>query len=354
MTRDTIALARERLAAWLPGARIRRAPETADAVLVWRGPQGTVRYVIEFKNHLPQQDIQVLAHRLERQATALPKTKATTRPLLLAPYVPPKQAAFLRGRGIDYADDAGNVHLKAPGVLVQIEGKRPGPAKTVKDGITKGWVKVTLAGLLNPALFEGPYHQLAAAAGVTPPTVMTCLRDLERRGLLDVRGRRRRLIGRQELLPLWIQGYVNTLRPRLPERRFRLLTAPHPQKGLDRLKDGLKAHGIAWCLTGAAAALQLTHYYETGVTEIYAAPRTITDTVARELKAQPTEGDANLVVIEPPIPGIVREQDVQEPLLPAAPALLAYAELRYHATAQADEAAELLLPLIEGRHGATT
>jgi hypothetical protein len=352
---DVEALARERLMTWLPGAKIERPPDAAvDAILVWKGPKGIVRYALEFKKHLPQQDIQVLARRLEHQAKKLPTTKAIARPLLLAPYVPPKQAAFLRGRGIDYADEVGNAHLQAPGVLVHIEGKRPGVTPTARGGITKGWVKVVLAGLLNPELFEGPYHRLAVAAGVTPPTVMTCLRDLKRRGLLDTRGPRRRLVGRRELLPLWTEAYVNTLRPRLPERRFRMLMGNDVQTGLTRINDVLKAHRITWCLTGAAAAFELTHYYRTNVTEIYAAPRAITDLIARELKAQPTQGEANFVVIEPPIPGVVPEPGGGKTDLPMAPALLAYAELRFHGTGQADEAAQLLLPLIEGRDDATT
>jgi hypothetical protein len=40
--------------------------------------------------------------------------------------------------------------------------------------------------------------------------------------------------------------------------------------------------------------------------------------------------------------------------LPMAPALLAYAELRFHGTGQADEAAGLLLPLIDDGDDATT
>ena len=355
MPTEPETFARERLMEWLPGARIERTPRTAvHAVLVWQGPRGTVRYLLEFKKHLPQQDIHVLARRLEHRAKDLPKTKAVARPLLLAPYVPAKQAAFLRARGIDYADEVGNAHLQAPGVLVHIEGKRPGVTTPVRGGITKGWVKVTLAGLLNPALFQGPYHQLATAAGVTPPTVMTCLRDLQRRGLIDGRGPRRRFVGRRELLPLWTHAYVNTLRPRLVERRFRMLMGDDARAGLTRMHDVLRAHGVAWCLTGAAAALQLTRYYRAGVTEIYAAPRAITDAIARELKAQPTEGDANFVVIEPPIPGLVPEPADRKAPLPMAPPLLAYAELRFQGGGQADEAAELLLPLIEGRDDATT
>lgn len=326
----------------------------ADGVLVWQGPRGAVRWVLDFTNHLPQQDIQLLANRLEQLVETLPRVKAPTRVLLLAPYVPPKQAEFLRRRGIDYADDAGNVHLDAPGVLIHVEGKRPDRATAKPGGITKGWVKVVLAGLLQPALFEGPYHELAAAAGVTAPTVMTCLRDLQRRGLLDARGRHRRtLIGRRDLLPLWTHAYVNTLRPRLDERRFRLQKAV-PEELLHRVQDVLKTHRIAWCTTGATAALALTHYYQTDVTEIYAAPGAITDAVARELKGQPTPGDANLIVIQPPIPNLVRHATQDEATVPTAPALLAYAELRYHGTGQASEAAELLLRSIEAPLNAAT
>ncbi len=319
---------------------------------MWQGPRGAVRWLLEFKKHLPQQDIQVLANRLEQLVETLPRRKATTRALLLAAYVPPKQAEFLRRRGIDYADDAGNVHLDAPGVLIHVEGKRLDRANAKPGCITKGWVKVVLAGLLQPTLFEGPYHELAAAAGVTAPTVMTCLRDLQRRGLLDARGRRRRLIAHRELLPLWTHAYVNTLRPGLEERRFRLQKAV-PQELLHRVRDVLKAHHIPWCATGATAALALTHYYKTDVTEIYAAPGAITDAVARELRAQPTPDEANLVFIEPPIPNLVRHAAREAATFPTAPALLAYAELRYHGTGQANDAAELLLPLIEAPHATT-
>ena len=147
---------------------------------------------------------------------------------------------------------------------MHIEGKRPVVTTTARRGITKGWVKVTLAGLLNPALFEGPYHHLAVAAGVTPPTVMTCLRDLQRRGLLHAAATNTTIGRSRQLLPLWTEAYVNTLRPRLAERRFRMLTGDDAQLGLKRIDDVLKAHRVAWCLTGAAAALQLTHYYRSG------------------------------------------------------------------------------------------
>jgi hypothetical protein len=345
--------AQELLEKWLPGADvIQRQGKAVDTVLVWRGPKGIVRYLLEFKNHLPQQDIQVVAHQLEQLTRGLPKTKTVKKALLLAPYIPPRQAEFLRRRGIDYADEAGNVHLDARGIFVHVEGKRLD--RLIRPGtITKAWVKVTLAGLLNPILFDRPYHQLAAAAGVTPPTVMSCLRDLERRGVLDRRGRRRRLVGRKEVVPLWTQAYVNVLRPRLPERQFRVLQAEDVAETLKRVNDVLMHHEIPWCATGAAAALQLTHYYQTNVVEIYATQRAITDPIARELQAQPTKGEANFVVIEPPIPTLLAGAEAQQAAIPIAPPVLVHAELRYHGTEQANDAAELLLPLIEAQNAHT-
>jgi hypothetical protein len=84
-----------------------------------------------------------------------------------------------------------------------------------------------------------------------------------------------------------------------------MLKTDHPEGILARVNKVLTAHAIPWCATGAAAALQLTHYYQTGLTEIYAPPRAITDPVARELRAQPTKGDADLILIEPPIPAVL-------------------------------------------------
>jgi hypothetical protein len=146
---------------------------------------------------------------------------------------------------------------------------------------------------------------------------------------------------------LWANAFVHTLRPRLAERRFRIPKAATPNEPLTRLQNVLKAHDVAWCTTGATAALELTHYYQTDVLEIYAEPGAMTNLILRELKAQPTADEANLIVIEPPIPDLMRNAAEQGEPFPVAPALLAYAELRYHETDQAAEAAELLLPLIE-------
>jgi hypothetical protein len=66
--------------------------------------------------------------------------------------------------------------------------------------------------------------------------------------------------------------------------------------------------------------------------------------VQKALVAQPAAREGNLLVIEPPGPLAV--PDAIDETIPAAPDLLAYAELRYRGTGQAAEAADLLLPRV--------
>jgi hypothetical protein len=68
--------------------------------------------------------------------------------------------------------------------------------------------------------------------------------------------------------------------------------------------------------------------------------------VQKALVAQPAVREGNLLVIEPPGPLAI--PDAIDETVPAAPDLLAYAELRYRGTGQATEAAELLLPRVLG------
>jgi hypothetical protein len=114
----------------------------------------------------------------------------------------------------------------------------------------------------------------------------------------------------------------------------------------DRLSEVLGARGTRWALTGADAAQRRTHFFRAEETEIYARIDAFEDRATlKALVAQPAARAGNLVVIEPPVPEATRPPDtVNGP--PVTPDLIAYAELRYRATAQALEAAEILLPTV--------
>jgi len=292
---------------WMPKAEIRRPAKPLarfDGIVTWRTAGGTIRYLVEEKRHLRHQDVAVIVDQLNRRRADLPAEHAEDRLLLLAPHVRAQQAAALERGKIDYLDLAGNVHLNAP------------------------------------------YRILAEEADVALGTIAKCMNDLALRGLLLDRKDGRTVPDRQALVALWVQAYVEGLRPKLKERRFQVRAEDKPQIWA-RLRAALAERGQPWALTGADAAELRTHFFRADETEIYAPIRAIEERdVQRALVAQPAVRGGNLLIIEPPgplaVPATVDEA------IPVAPDLLAYAELRYRGTGQALEAAELLLPKVLG------
>lgn len=341
-------LYRPALQKWMPTAEIHppgKALARFDGVVTWRTVGGTLRYLVEEKRHLRHQDVGVVVDQLNRRRADLPPEHAGDRLLLLAPHVRPQQAAVLERAEVDYMDLAGNVHLQAPGLFVHVEGRQPPKELAAAPGRPqKGWVKAVMAILIRPELANAPYRTLAEQADVALGTVGGCMNDLAIRGLLLDGEDGRRVADRQALVALWVQAYVEGLRPKLKERRFQV-RAEGKQEIWTRLQPVLAEREQPWALTGADAAGRRAHFFRAEETEIYAPVRALEDRETQKaLVAQPAIRGGNLLVIEPPGPLAIPVY--AEGGFPVAPDLLAYAELRYRGTEQALEAAELLLPRI--------
>ena len=112
---------------------------------------------------------------------------------------------------------------------------------------------------------------------MTPPSrptsrsvrVAACIQDLIARGLLVEAKDRRVVPDRQQLVALWVQAYVDVLRPKLTERRFQVRAETKPEIW-ERLGDVLGKRDVRWALTGADAAERTTNYFHAEDTEIYA------------------------------------------------------------------------------------
>ncbi len=335
---------------WIPHAELRPVGDLArfDGILTGRAAGRTVRYLVEERRHLRHQDVGVVIDQLNRRRAELPRKHAADRILLLAPHVRPQQAEALERTGIDYLDLAGNAHLTAGGLFVHVEGRKPPKeAPGALERPQRGWIKAVMAILIRPDLADAPFRMLAKDADVALGTVARCMNDLARRGLLLDRKDGRTIADRQTLVALWVQAYVEALRPRLKERRFQVHADGKAQLR-DRLRAVLAGRGQPWALTGADAAERLTHFFRAEETEIYAPPEVFDDRdTQRALIAQPAARGGNLLVIEPPGPLAIPNAVIGE-TVPAAPVILAYAELRYRGTGQALEAAGLLLPEVLG------
>lgn len=332
---------------WMPKAQIRplHGPGRFDGVLAWKTPGHAIRYLIEEKRHLPHQDIGVVVQRLNRQRAALPRGERDGRILLLAPHVRAEQAAVLEGAGIDYLDLAGNAHLQPPGLFVHIEGRRApkAAARAIRRPQT-AWVKTIMALLIKPELVRAPYRALAQEADVALGTLPASMNDLKARGLLLDTGAGRTLTDREALVALWVQAYVDVLRPKLGECRLQI-RATGKDEIWKRFQTVLGKRRQPWALTGSDAAGRRAHYFRARETEIYAPVRALEDRETQKaLVAQPAAHEGNVLVIEPP--GPLAMPAVHATGVPIAPNLLAYAELRYRGTQQALEAAELLLPKV--------
>jgi hypothetical protein len=343
-------LHRPALDKWMPNAELRlpaRPLARFDGVVTWRMAGRTIRYLVEVKRHFRHQDAAVVAEQMNRRRAELTGDHRRDRLILLAPHVRAQQAAVLEAACIDYLDLAGNVHLTVPGHFVHVEGRRPPMERvTAPARPQKGWVKTVMALLIRPELVDAPYRPVAEAADVALGTVAKCMTDLTVRGLLrDQRGGRT-IADRAALVALWVQAYIDVLRPGLKERRFQVRADDKPQLWV-RLQAALAGREQRWALTGADAAARRNGFLRTEDTEIYA-PIAIFDhrEVQKALVAQPAVRGGNLLVIEPPGPLVL--PDAVEQTIPAAPDLLAYAELRYRGTGQAVEAADLLLPKVLG------
>lgn len=331
---------------WMPTADVRLEPKGLpfDGLITWTGPDGKARYLIEEKRHLRFQDIQVVVDQLVRKRQELGPAHAKDRLLLLAPHVRRQQAAALERADIDFIDLAGNVRLNAPGLLVHIEGRQPEKVLAPAPGRPhRAWIKMVMALLIRPDLANEPYRLVAEQADVALGTVAQCFTDLTARGLLEGGQGGRRIADRAALVALWVQAYVDVLRPKLKERRFQM-RADTKQDVWARVATTLAARDIPWAITGADAAQLSTHYFRAEETEIYARPDALTREIQKELVAQPVERGGNLLIID--LPGPLATPLEPDEGLRLTPALLAFAELRYRGTGQALEAANLLLPTV--------
>jgi hypothetical protein len=338
---------------WVPKCQLRQATKQHqfDGVLTFDAGQGARRYLVEEKRHLRFQDAAVIADQMLRRRVRLPPEHAADGLLLLAPHVRTQHAAVLERAGIDYIDLAGNAHLQAPGLLVHVEGRRPLKEPVRAPGRPhKAWVKTVMALLIRPELLNAPYRTIAEQADVALGTIGACMNDLGQRGVLVDRKAGRQLTDRPALVALWVNAYVEALRPKLKERRLQVRAEGKPEL-VARLADVLVKRGTPWALTGADAAHRRTHFFRAEETEIYAPAGPFEDrALQKALVAQPAVRNGNLLVIAPP--GPLAMPPAVHGGVPVAPDLLAYAELRYRGTEQALEAASLLLPMVlnDGAH----
>lgn len=186
--------------------------------------------------------------------------------IVITRYVTPRIADRMKKNELFFMDTVGNVYINKPPLYVFIKGnKQPEEVKTApaKRLWKPGGLKVVFALLSNPDMTVRPYREIAAMTGVALGTVDWIFRDLREMGyLLEMGGRKRRLMGVLTLLKRWVEAYPEQLRPKLVIDRFEADT-PQWWKNIDILDYNA-------CWGGEVAAAKLTGRLKPERVAIYA------------------------------------------------------------------------------------
>ncbi len=143
--------------------------------------------------------------------------------LLVTDFVPPAIADLLREQGISFLDTNGNAFFDEPEFYIFISSRQ----KETSVVIPKSNIIFQSSGLrllfvlLSIPNSEGKtYRELAELSGISLGSVNEIMANLIREFYLVEQGKGRLLLRKEELMKRWVQGYSETLRPKLRSIRF--------------------------------------------------------------------------------------------------------------------------------------
>jgi hypothetical protein len=224
------------------------APPFGDALLEVDAPTTRVQFVAEIKTARYFATIGMVKERLAHRPPGI-------YPLLVAPYITRALAERCRELQVPFIDTAGNAYINVPGLTIYVTGEpRPATLKAAPPhyrAYTEVGMKVIFALLCDQELADATYREIARVAQVGFGTVGPVIKDLENRGHLVQRGRRKTLVNTRELMEAWVTRYPDALRPKLFRNRY--------QADVDRLQT-LDLRGLKAFWGAEVAAQRLTGY----------------------------------------------------------------------------------------------
>ena len=144
--------------------------------------------------------------------------------LLITEYVSPQQGELLRNKEIQYADTAGNMFIRYPGIAILVSNcakpRRIEQQKTVGRAFTTTGLKLLFLLLTEPAFLSWNYRKLAQYSGVSLGSVRYITANLQSSGLMtEADGR---LIWRDfnHAVTKWCDYYQDKLLPGIEKRHF--------------------------------------------------------------------------------------------------------------------------------------
>jgi hypothetical protein len=191
-----------------------------DALIEVNTPAKAEKYAIEVTN--------IDRYEKLHQIRALWPRRATPPLVIAAPHITEQLAERCHDLDLYFADMAGNVYLKAPGLYLYVVGKRkPVEVNRVPTGkiLTPTGLRVAFALLCKPELLNATYRQIAGTARVALGIIGPIVKELETRNYIvptpkGGRAHGRKFLNAERLVQEWATAYPTVLRPKLNLRKF--------------------------------------------------------------------------------------------------------------------------------------
>jgi hypothetical protein len=180
--------------------------------------------------------------------------------LLLARFIPKPSAQRLIDAGVNFLDQAGNMHLVLGRNYERtiIGNKENGAAKEARVSPASTQLLFTFATMEQAGTWT--VRQLAEASGLSKSNVANVRQQLVDRELLKTSGRGFEFRDKVRLQEELLRGYEIALRSKLLIGRFR-----SPHKDLDgtiaEINEATRDLSIRWSVTGGPAAYVLQRFY---------------------------------------------------------------------------------------------
>jgi hypothetical protein len=308
----------------------RRNDREVDGILKIRAPKGTYRFLVEQKrSYLDRGMLNALVAHAKHYATE------HRDPLLLfARYIPGPSAERLMQSGINFVDQAGNMHL----VLGRNYERTVVGAKQTASGTKDPRISPAISQLLfafATAKDAGSWsvRKLAEFAGLGKSNVAKVEQQLVAQGVLIQSEEGFRLRDRSKLPEELLRGYELALRPKLLLGRFRS-PAGEIDEMLVAIRDSLTKDSIRWSITGGPAAYLLQKFYRGLELPIFI--ESLSDQLRRRLRIIPDKSGPLIFLRSFGSIPFWRESGS----FPIAHPSLIYSELMYSSDPRAHEAAE--------------
>ena len=252
----------------------------ADGVLEIKTPKGSFAFLVSRRNSYLDRAL-LNAFILQAKQHVGKKRKPW---LLFARYIPRPSAERLIRSGVNFLDQAGNMHLALGDNYVRtVLGNKEGAAPNDEKSITPANIQLLFT-LAASETRDWTVRGLAKASGVSKSNIAKLRRQLVNQGILQKIGTSFQLRSGMDTEDRLVRGYEQVLRPKLVFNRFRSAESSS-QVALEKLRRLLDEHSIRWSLTGGAAAFELQRLYKGQ--ELVLFVDNPTETTARQMRLLP-------------------------------------------------------------------